>query len=546
MGARGGEDDEQSLMRSSVQVSGSEYGTNSNTVNCGITSNGRTNDGSCDDSHVIPLDDAEDASRGFMKLRREHARVLRDFQSMKAQHEIAFMSVRAIFRLGGDATWSDIMERSEALFRQCESATDRMSPRSMASEDTGVEAPRGLRDAEVEVIAAREETRQADLECERLEEKLEAQAAHIVRLRELLQKQQRLLDVTAQQIEGQDEHRRRQADDLSQLDAQESKHRKLVADHESRESALIEECGKLQEELERRCTQVARQEQELRMQSERMRQLEAELQKTREALSASDAQCLEWKSEADRHAAEADRQKKESEKQYAESIELTEKLCVQAEHIEKMRADMQVHESAERRRYSYMPRNGGLGGIGNSSAGTPTSFARSRALSHSHLGSNNGDDSPRSSAAATTVGTESAFGGCASVTAGGGHLSARGTRTSQRTSTGHVEGGRRGGSQRPDRGRPSAQATSIADEERDAFLSHFPMASRTERAFRDRIEERKRRERIGVANAHARVPSSSATACSTPNSAPHGTPSTPFQAGREAVPEDIPADVTSH
>eukprot|EP00927_Polykrikos_kofoidii_P074687 TRINITY_DN7070_c0_g1_i1.p1 TRINITY_DN7070_c0_g1~~TRINITY_DN7070_c0_g1_i1.p1 ORF type:complete len:568 (-),score=94.87 TRINITY_DN7070_c0_g1_i1:98-1732(-) len=544
MGAGGGEDDEQSLRSSSVQVRGSEYGTNSN-MNSGFTSNGRTNDGSCDDPHVIPLEDAEDTGHGFMKLRKEHVRVLRDLQSMKAQHDVAFQSVRAIFRLGADATWSDIMERSEALFRQRESATDRISPRSIASEDTGVEGPRGLRDTEVEVIAAREETRQADLECERLEEKLEAQAVHIVKLRELLQKQQRLLDVTAQQIEGQDEHRRRQASDMSELEARESQHRKLVADHESRASALIEECRMLQEELERRCTQVARQEQELRMQSERIRQLEAELHKTREALSSSDAQCLEWKSESDRHAAEADRQKNESEKQYSECIELTEKLCVQAEHIEKMRADMQVYESAERRRYSYMPRNGSVGGIGNSSTGTPTSFAGSRALSHQRLGSNNGDDSPRSSAAATTVGTESAFVG-AGGTAGGGHLSARGSRTSPRTSTGQVEGGRRGGSQRPDRGRPSAQATSIADEERDAFLSHFPMASRTERAFRDRIEERKRRERIGVANAHARVPSSSATACSTPNSAPHGTPSTPFQAGREAVPEDIPADVTSH
>mmetsp|Transcript_78048 Transcript_78048/g.181013 ORF Transcript_78048/g.181013 Transcript_78048/m.181013 type:complete len:426 (-) Transcript_78048:242-1519(-) len=307
---------------------------------------------------------------GFQQLCRERATLLSDLCSLRAKFELTLETLRSVLRLGADATWADIIERSEML---AQAGGDGTYGNSLAPTLTD-----------------------AELEREQLEENLEAQTAYNARLRELLQKQQQLLDMTAQ---------------LDWKDASE------------RAETLLVERDTLHKQLQQQQDNMVRQERVIREQAQRIASVEAELEHGQELLAAATA---------------------EQQRERAEVRELVDALARQEDLVEHLKAQLQVHEAAERRRHSYHPAGRGV---------------------------------------AEDVGSEF------SSSVGSARTSARGPPS-------------RVGSEQDVSFKIRAQAARPIEEmdkdERDAFLSHFPMASRTERHMRNRLEDRRRRPGAGA------------------------------------------------
>lgn len=160
------------------------------------------------------------------RFRRKHLVLLSDLNNSKAKFELTLQTLRSIFRLSSTASWVDLLERAEALAE----GSDKLDTLT----DTSSTIPCST--------AADFEMEEARVEREILEEKLEAQTVQLAKLRELLQKQQKLLDMTADQIHSLHQDNRQQATQIAELKQEQEETR-------SRESALQEKTQRLQEEV---------------------------------------------------------------------------------------------------------------------------------------------------------------------------------------------------------------------------------------------------------------------------------------------------------
>lgn len=206
---------------------------------------------------------------------------------------------------------------------------------------------------------------------------------------------------------------------------------------EQRVEQIEGECEALQEQLAHQQEAMVQQEMLISRQARRLKELEEELERSHAQLAT--------------RAAEGRQQQAEEQcawcsRQLAEVRDLAERLAQQEDLVERLRAQLQVYEAAERRRYSYHP------------SGRCTSDDGS-----SEYGSSVGSTRP----------------------------SARGPGP---RASGEHDGVRSRGNSA---GAPAKQLSRpIEDmdmEERAAFLSHFPMASRTERHMRNRLDDKKKK-----------------------------------------------------
>lgn len=389
---------------------------------------------------------AEDVSE---RIRRERSVLLCDLNSVKAKFELTLQTLRSFLRLGADASWADVLEHVEAL-ADCRS---------------GPNTPRGLTAAQVSANEAqleREEKLEAELERDQLEDKLEAQASHITRLRELLQKQQRLLDMTAGQIADQHQQSKTQAEQITHM---EQKEQEIRAAQAAKIEALTAHCERLQLQAHEKHELATQLDEQFRNQAHETRQNslleEARINEQAERIQELQEQLAIRDSECKRSRADVDRQKLVIK-------ELTDSLAKQNEAHDQMRDQLQVYEAADRRHYSYATRTppdhrsrGATEDLESPAPGSPRAQASARSIRSARqeqFGSGDLDVYP--SGSATSRGRPSPQVGVAP------------------------------------RAVQSARQAPMDDNERDAFLSHFPMASRTERQMRNRLDG-ERRKKLG-------------------------------------------------
>jgi len=249
------------------------------------------------------------------------------------------------------------------------------------------------------------------------EEKLTAQTAHNVRLRDILQKQQGLLDMTSRQLESQHEEIKKQTDKVGELEAREGSQQVVVSEFERRAIAHQQELLEKEEALAATITECQRHQQE------------AELQK-----AANEHLCIQTDQQRYDDQEEMEQLRTDTKRYRDDAKEILNAFTKQEEHVERLKQQLQTHEAADRRRHSYHP--------------------------------NASDRSIRDDISDV----------CSSV--GSARPSARGPPTSLLKPV----------------ALQSKQSKSsfeeMGKEERDAFLSHFPMASRTERSFRNRADDK--------------------------------------------------------
>eukprot|EP00929_Paragymnodinium_shiwhaense_P115258 TRINITY_DN84003_c0_g1_i1.p1 TRINITY_DN84003_c0_g1~~TRINITY_DN84003_c0_g1_i1.p1 ORF type:complete len:533 (+),score=138.09 TRINITY_DN84003_c0_g1_i1:52-1599(+) len=413
--------------------------------------------------------DAQDASPAAPHgVREEDVRLHHEHEGMKAKFELTLQTLQAVLRIPVGCTWADVVEKVDALAHEeqakagrsrAHSSEDRRRSQDDKSRGDGSPAADDQEDVDPELALAREETRQADMECERLEEQLEAQSARVAQLRELLRKQQRLLDLTALQIENQDAQSQRQGEALADLEAKEAVLLNEVANKDRQIAAMLEERSHLQEDISQRTETTRKQEQELREKAARLVQLEEELRITRWELTASEDNSQHQRQEIERQAQELERLRLDSERRREEGSELSHKYSLECQHTEHLRGQLQVYEAAERRRCSY-----NTGAQGN------------RAPSLHSVGTGSESDSTLLTVDQVPMSARSGYG---SARRQGGEGS-------------EFNGSERGFPLFASRSGAASTSDLLDNQERDAFLSHFPMASRTERQFRDKLEERRR------------------------------------------------------
>jgi len=342
------------------------------------------------------------------RLQRERVVLLRDLNSVKAKFALSLQTLRAALGLDAEATWADLLEHVEALGKG-----------HLPSNQSLPEV-----DAEAE---------DAELEREQLEDKVEAQSGHITRLRELLQKQQRLLDMTAGQIHDQHQQGKLETEKVLASEQLQERQQEINeaqgAEIEALTSRLreeIEHSEQLREEFQMLRNHSSGFEEQLRVEAQARQREFDRIVETREQLAAKD---LDIK----RHRADVARQKQVIK-------ELTDGLAAQNQSYEVMREKMEVCDAEQRRWRSYQAR-------------TPRPRSSTDEVSSPGDLTNMSDISARGP---------------------GGVATSFGLR-----SVGGMQG-----------------SMDMDDEERDAFLSHFPMAQRTERQFRHRMEA-DRRKKVG-------------------------------------------------
>merc|ERR1711972_955425 len=228
-------------------------------------------------------------------------------------------TLRSIFRLDADATWVDILEHSETLARAHNGST--------GEKICGIaDGPVGSDGETLALAAAEEELRQAEMEWEQLEEKLAVQTAHNMRLRDILQKQQGLLDMTARQMESQHEEIKRQTDRVSELERIEARQQALVRDLESRLSAHQEELSSKEEALAATMAESATHQREVAEQRALTDQLQRELEQER----------LDAKQEIEQLRSETKRYRDEAR-------EIVNTFTKQEELVDRLKAQLETH-----------------------------------------------------------------------------------------------------------------------------------------------------------------------------------------------------------
>lgn len=362
----------------------------------------------------------------FQRLQKERVVLLCDLNSVKAKFELTLQTLRATLRLGPEATWADLLEHAEALADGHLGSNDGATAGTLAD--------------------------QADQEREALEEKVEAQQAHISRLRELLQKQQKLLDMTAGQIHDQHQKEKKQGEELQTLEQQSKSAQEIGQAQAAKIDALTAHTEKLTKELQVQRGTCAHLEAQFQAEAQQHRDDAARdaANFRREADKTEELQQLLASRDADVKRAKAD-----YERQKAVIKELTDALASQNAAYDDMRDRLDVHESEHRRIHSYKAR-------------TPDNR-----ISNCSYG---GDVASPSRVSTSQISAR-------------GAMSARQELTNGSTTLAGYHGN-------PAASMRTGQA--MDENERDAFLSQFPMAQRTERAMRNRMEG-ERRKKIGRA-----------------------------------------------
>jgi len=272
----------------------------------------------------------------------------------------------------------------------------------------------------------------AEMDLDEKERRLEEQQNRVQSLSNVLAKQQNVLDMTAAQLSNQQEQK------------------ELVAKQSEQLMSLTVERDRLKDERDR-LWQEANQLRELnRVQQRRLQEKESQLS-SMEASLATNQQILQ-KREQELGTMEADHQR-----QQLEIEELCEAVSWREGEVERVRSQLDVYEAAERRKHSY--RAGSSSFLGH--------VASARSLDGSEPGSSLSSAQP----------------------------SARGERRNESSVPSTPGAGIPHGAVSPVSSRralrPVAPLASMDKEERAAFLAHFPMASRTERHLRHRIDDTK-------------------------------------------------------
>lgn len=240
-----------------------------------------------------------------------------------------------------------------------------------------------------------------------------------------------------------------------------------IAAQDQRIAELTAHCESLQQQLEVHQGIAAKQ---TRLAAEQTAQL-AELQEQLACQENSNARLQveldELRSNGDERLAEADARRAEDrvelDRQLEENRELNEALERQGDLVDRLSAQLQVHEAADRRRFSYRP---------DSKVMRMSSTGLEEEMSFGGLGSEQG-----------SVGSALNSGRGGGPSYGDFEDSDLPTPTLSRGSTQMST---------PRMASKAAQLSGMTEEERVKFLAHFPMASRTERHLRNRIEERTR------------------------------------------------------
>jgi len=394
----------------------------------------------------------------------ERDMLINEVGNLKAKFDLTLQTLRSILVLKADMGWADILEHIEEL-----AASARVGS---LMEDGSPMDPSELR---------HEELRQAEEDIESLEEKVGSQAAFITRLRELLQKQQGLLDMTTDQFERQHERNELQANRIADLEARDVRHQETMACQECRIADLSMQCERLQAELDGHEQLAEKHAAELRGHTSYIAELEAQ-RATQE---------VKFEEILSRQRTEAEVSAKNHQE---ELLSLEKKLSQQMELVERLTDQLQVHEAAERRRYSYRPEarpnrsamledDVSVAGSETQSVCSARPSARGpRALAGSPPTISTHAEPMAIAGAVINIVEQDSLASTASTPL----PSSRGHR-----GTAFVQAG----SAAPSPSRSSSGAlASMREDERVKFLAQFPMASRTERHLRNILDDRRKRQ----------------------------------------------------
>jgi len=395
------------------------------------------------------VDDAQGASKDaiFQRLQRERVVLLCDLNSVKAKFQLTLQTLRSVLRLGAEATWADVLEHAEALGN------------SHYSSGHATPGARAVTDAEAE---------QAELERESLEENLSDKTGQIARLRELLQKQQRLLDLTAGQIQEQHQQSKKQAEQHAISELKQANDQEVVDAQAEKIDALTSHSERLNDQLQIKHDHATQLEETLLLE---VQQRDEVCQKQETALKREADRIADLREHVASREADAKRHKDDSNLQKQIIKDLTESLTRQTEDNEVLRDKVEVHEQAHTRRLIYSARtpddrkSQGPADDGGSPDSARPSQPSARGLRSARQEQSNGSLLGYSAAAGAAAGPASYAGG------------------SQASAPSSVRGAPQ-----------SARQVVFDDDERDAFLSQFPMAQRTERNLRNRIESDRKKK----------------------------------------------------
>jgi len=271
---------------------------------------------------------------------------------------------------------------------------------------------------------------EAEIDLELKEEQLEEQSCDIRRLTSTKSRQEELLDMSERKLE-----------ELLELKALSEQHAaELLAAEQHR---FCEEAQKFRELSQ--------------LQEERLHDKEGQLATLEAALAKQELEVYRREEQLRESQLEVERQRADIE-------ELCEAVSYRDEEMSKMKSQLEVYDAAERRRHSY--RVNGSGALGNRTSRSTSTLLDDGGSEH---GSSVG--SARPSARGPGPRHHDAIPSTPST-----------DRPAHMVSSPSESGLRRGL-------RPPPPMATMDKDERAAFLSHFPMASRTERHLRSRIDE---------------------------------------------------------
>lgn len=268
----------------------------------------------------------------------------------------------------------------------------------------------------------------AEMDLDEKERQLEEQQNRVQSLSNVLAKQQNVLDMTAAQLSDQQEQK------------------DLVAKQSEQLMSLTLERDRLRDERDRLWQEANHLRELNHVQQRSLQEKESQLSSAEASLATNQQALLKREQELD--ALQADHQR-----QQVEIEELCEAAAWREGEVDRIRSQLDIYEAAERRKHSY--RSGSSSFLGR--------VASARSLDGSEPGSSLSSAQP----------------------------SARGERRNE-SSVPSTPGAGIHGAVSPASSRalrPVAPLASMDKEERAAFLSHFPMASRTERHLRHRIND---------------------------------------------------------
>lgn len=363
------------------------------------------------------------------QLQYERGILLHDVGTLKAKFELTLQTLCSTLGLDSGAGWADILEGCETLaLKKC-----------------------GVPEVGEEALW------QAEKDIEQLEEKVEDQTEYIAHLRELLQKQQGLLDMTTQQFESHDRRDHEQAEKILAYETRDVSMQETMASQECRIAELMAQFESCQNQLREQSALACERDAKLQAKLAHNKALEAELAREEALLSFTEGALEALRRENFQLHQET---AAEIERQDFEIRELEGAMSDKTMLVDKMAEQLQVFEAAERRRYSYRP-------------GPRVGSTASLEDDQSMLGSEQGSVCSASVSALTSLAPSAAA--SASTTP---LPSSRGPR------------GQVGGP--PPASNSTGSSGDMAVEERIKFLAHFPMASRTERQFRNTFHDRQR------------------------------------------------------